>query len=469
MATPERELAPEAPIAPTTAARTGLPPGPATWPPLQMLRYARRPYGSIEENARQFGNCWTVRAPGQPPIVSFSDPDAIKVIFTADVDEVHGGEGQAPILGPILGWKSVLVLDGARHRRERRLLMPPFHGERMHLYGLMMRGITDRVIDRWPLGQPFPVHREMQTITLDVILRAVFGLDEGAQLARVRDTLLRALKLFDGAAAAFLAIPALQMELGGLTPWGRFVRHRRDVDGVLRAEIARRRADGTAGRTDVLSLLVEARDEHGEPMTDQELLDEMFTILGAGHETTAISMSWALHHVLGRPDVLERIEAEHQSVAGEGPVEPDHLGKLEYLDAVIKESARLTPVATQVLRRLKVPMRIGGWDLPAGINVSAAIYATHHRVDLWPEPERFDPDRFVGTRPSPYSFFPFGGGERRCLGAAFASYEMKVVLDQVLSRASLRVASGYRMRPVLRAITVAPSDGMPVVLDRRTG
>src|SRR5207249_3541002 len=247
-----------------------------------------------------------------------------------------------------------------------------------------------------------------------------FGLEEGAQLARVRDTLLRALKLFDGAAAAFLAIPALQMELGGLTPWGRFVRHRRDVDGVLRAEIARRRADGTAGRTDVRSMLVEARDEYGEPMTDQELLDEMFTILGAGHETTAISMSWALHHVLGRPDVLERIEAEHRNVAGEGPVEPDHLGKLEYLDAVIKESARLTPVATQVLRRLKVPMRIGGWDLPAGINVSAAIYATHHRADLWPEPERFDPDRFVGTRPSPYSFFPFGGGERRCLGAAFA-------------------------------------------------
>ncbi|TMA53542.1 MAG: cytochrome P450 [Deltaproteobacteria bacterium] len=279
--------------------------------------------------------------------------------------------------------------------------------------------------------------------------------------------MLRALKLFEGAAAAFLAIPALQVELGGLTPWGRFVRHRREVDGVLRAEIARRRADGTAGRTDVLSMLVEARDEDGEPMTDQELLDEMFAIVGAGHETTAISLSWALYHVLGRSDVLERVRAEHRSIAGDGPVEPEHLAKLEYLDAVIKESARLTPVATQVLRRLKVPMRIGGWDLPAGVNVSATIYATHHRADLWPEPERFDPDRLVGMRPSPYSFFPFGRGERRCLGAAFASYEMKVVLDQVLSRATLMVASGYRMRPVLRAITVAPSEGMPVVLDRR--
>jgi len=466
MATPERQLPPDAPPAP---ARAGLPPGPRTWPLLQMLRYARRPYDALAENARQFGNCSTARPPGQPPIVMFSDPEAIRVIFTADADEMHGGEGQAPILAPILGRKSVLVLDGARHRRERRLLMPPFHGERMYLYGRMMRDIADEVIERWPLGRPFPIHHEMQAITLDVILRAVFGLDEGAQLARVRDTILRALKLFEGAAAGFLAIPALQIELGGLTPWGRFVRHRRDLDGVLRAEIARRRAEGTAGRTDVLSMLVEARDEDGEPMSEEELLDEMFTVLGAGHETTATALSWAFYHALRRPDVLERLQAERVQVAGDGPVDPEQLAKLEYLDAVIKEAARLTPVATQVMRRLKVPMRIGGWDLPAGVNVSAAIYVAHHRADLWPEPERFDPDRFVGTRPSPYTFFPFGGGERRCLGMAFATYEMKVVLGHVLSRTCLRVAPGYRMRPMLRAITVAPSAGMPVVLDRRAG
>jgi cytochrome P450 len=214
-------------------------------------------------------------------------------------------------------------------------------------------------------------------------------------------------------------------------------------------------------------MLVEARDEAGEPMTDRELLDEMFTILGAGHETTAGSLAWALHHVLRRPDVLTRIEAERQQVAGDGPIEPHDLPKLEYLDAVIKETARLTPVATQTLRELKVPMRIGGRQLPAGVTVSAAIYATHHRPDLWPDPERFDPDRFVGTRPGPYTFFPFGGGDRRCLGAAFAAYEMKIVLAQVLARTRLRVAPGYRARPVLRAITVAPSRGMPVVLDRR--
>jgi len=216
MATPE-PLAPEAP-APSRAAPTGLPPGPTGWPLVQMLRYSRRPYQTLEETAREFGSCATARVPGQPPIVMFSDPEAIKTIFNADADDMHGGEGQAPILGPILGWKSLLVLDGARHRRERRLLMPPFHGERMALYGRVMREISDRVIDRWPLGRTFPAHREMQAITLDVILRVVFGLDEGAQLVRVRETLLGSLRLFEGAGAAFLAIPALQVELGGLTP-----------------------------------------------------------------------------------------------------------------------------------------------------------------------------------------------------------------------------------------------------------
>jgi len=399
-------------------------------------------------------------------MVVFSDLDAIKDIFTADPDALHGGEAQGPFLGPIIGWNSLLLLDGARHRRERRLLMPPFHGERMQIYGRVIREITDRAIDRWPIGRPFRVHPEMQAITLDVILRAVFGLDEEHALTRVRDTILRALHLFEGPAAPFLGIPVLQHELGGLSPWGRFVRCKRDLRRILHEEIVRRRTDGTAGRTDVLSMLVDARDEDGAPMTDDELFDEMFTILGAGHETTASSLAWTFCHVLPRPDVLDRIAAEHARVVGEGPVEPEHLPRLEYLDAVIKETARLTPVATQTTRHLMVPTRIGQRDLPAGVNVSAAIYATHHRADLWPDPERFDPDRFLGTRPEAYTFFPFGGGERRCLGAAFASFEMKVVLAQVLSRTRLRLAPGYRMRPLLRAITVAPSKGVPVIRDR---
>ena len=444
--------------------RAALPPGPRRPALLQSLRYVRRPYEAVEESGRRWGNCFTARALGQPPTVIFTDPEAIKDIFMGDPDELRGGEGNAWVLGPILGWHSLLLLDGARHFRERKLLLPPFHGERIHVYGRIMREITGRVVDTWQLGRPFPVHREMQAITLDVILRAVFGIDEGEELARLRECLLRLLGLANSPVAAFLFIPALRIDLGRFSPWGRFVRDRRDFAAILLAEIARRRREGTDGRSDVLSMLIDARDEHGEPMGDEELLDEMFTLLMAGHETTATSLAWVLHHVLPRPDVLEKMRAELGRVLDGRPVEPQHVVKLEYLDAVIKESARLTPVATNVLRLLKAPARIGGLDLPAGVGVSASIYLTHHRADLWPEPERFDPERFVGARPSPYAFLPFGGGERRCLGAAFATYEMKVVLAEVLSRVDLQVAAGYRMRPVLRTVTVAPPGGMPVVM-----
>src|SRR5216117_1496023 len=381
-------------------------------------------------------------------MVVCTDPEAIKDIFTADGDDLRSGEANAPILGPILGWNSILLLDGERHSRERRLMSPPFHGERMHVYGRLMREIADRVIDRWPLGRPFPIHHEMQAITLDVILRAVFGVDEGA---------------------TFIALKPFQIDLGRWTPWGRFVRNRDAIRAILLEEIARRRAEGTAGRSDILSLLVDARDEQGAPMSDAELLDEMFTLLMAGQETTATSLAWVFYHLLRHPGALANLRAELARVVGSGPVEAQHLPQLEYLDAVTKESARLTPVATNVMRRLHAPARIGGLDLPAGVSVSASIYATHHRPDLWPDPERFLPERFLGTRPSPNTFFPFGGGVRRCLGAAFATYQLKIVLAEVLSRVDLRLAAGYRMRPVLRAITVAPSRGVPVVVERRVG
>jgi cytochrome P450 len=289
----------------------------------------------------------------------------------------------------------------------------------------------------------------------------------GKELAHLRGALLRLLRLADGAGAPFVFIPMFRVDLGRLSPWGRLVRDRREVGGILLAEIARRRAEGTAGRTDILSMLVDARDEDGAPMDDQELLDEMLTLLMAGHETTATSLAWVFYHVLSHDKVLETLRSELRTVVGEGALEPDHVGKLTYLDLVIKESARLTPVATNVLRILKRPMRIGGLELPAGVAVSAGIHATQHRPDLWPEPERFLPERFRTSRPSPYTFFPFGGGIRRCIGAAFATYEMKVVLAIVLGRAALRIAPGYRMRPVLRAVTIGPSRGMPVLLERR--
>src|SRR3989442_2774298 len=272
---PEPRLeAPPAAAAGGRTSRAALPPGPRRPPLLQSLRYVRRPYEAVAESGRRWGNCFTARALGQPPTVIFAAPEAIKDIFMGDPDELRGGEGNAWVLGPILGWHSVLVLDGQRHFRERKLLLPPFHGERIHVYGRIIREIADRVIDVWPVGRPFPVHQEMQAITLDVILRAVFGVDEGPELVRLRQCLRRVLGVANTSAAAFLFIPLLRIDFGRFSPWGRFVRDRREVATTLLAQIARRREEGTAGLSDVLSMLIEARDEHGEPMRDEELLDE---------------------------------------------------------------------------------------------------------------------------------------------------------------------------------------------------
>jgi len=440
-----------------------LPPGPSAPTIVQGLRFAFRPVRFLEDCAARYGDPFTLRMPVGPPFVFFSAPAAVREIFTAADDDLHGGEA-TEVLRPIVGAKSILLLDGARHERERRLMMPPFHGERMIAYGEVMRGVAGAVLERWPTGRPFRVQDEMQRITLDVILRAVFGVEEGGAMTALREKLVR-----------FVAVsmnplwlwPRLQIDLGRRSPWGRFLRLRAEVHDALRAEIGRRRAPGAPACDDVLSLLVAARDEHGNPMTDDELLDEMMTLLLAGHETTATALSWTIYRILSTPGVLGRIQAEFAEAGGGGPVAPEHIGRLEYLDATIKETMRLNPIIPDVGRYLKTPMRIGGWELPEGVAVAPAIYLTHRRADVWDDPLRFDPERFVGKRPSPYEFYPFGGGVRRCLGMAFALYEMKIVLAEVLSRVELSIVPGYRVRLVRRSITFAPSEGLPVVMERR--
>jgi cytochrome P450 len=445
---------------------SGLPPGPTAPVFVQGLRFFRHPVEDLEACAREYGPCFTYRLPFGPPMVMFSDPEANKQILTASDAEASGAEANA-LLAPILGQNSLLVIDGQRHLRERRLLLPPFHGERMQAYARLIQEITDESIDACAVGRPFPIHGMMQGITLEVILRAVFGFAEGAELARMRAVLERYMALANSPFASFLIMRPFQIDLGPLTPWGRSRRLRREIEAVLQAEIDRRRRDGTHGRDDILSMLVEARDEQGQPMNDAELHDEMFTLLMAGHETTASALAWVFARILERPDVLAKLRAELARVVGGGPIEPTHVQKLEYLDAVVKETARRHPVVLMIGRVLRVPMRIGPCDLPAGIGVSPCIYLTHHRPDIWPEPTRFDPERFIGLRPNPYSFFPFGGGDRRCIGAAFATYEMKIVLARVLARMELATTPGYRARPVQRTVTVSPSDGVPVVVTRR--
>ncbi len=453
-------------VEPSSPLTPSLPPGPQQWPVVQLLRWIRQPIPFMQECAQRFGDCFTVRFPiANQRIVFFSDPAAIKEIFTGDVENFRAGEANA-IVRPLLGNYSVLVLDGAQHARERRIMMPPFHGERMQVYGEQMRAIADRSIDTWPLNTPFPIHTFMQGITLDVILRTVFGLDESDTLAQLRDRLIR---LLANAAQPFLLLPWLQIDLGRYSPWGKQVRLKKEIDGLLFAIFAQRRAEGAAGREDILTMLLEARYEDGQPLSDQHLRDEMLTLLIAGHETTATSLAWICSRILPRPDVMEKLRTELQTVVGTGPVTPKHINQLEYLDATIKETARLNPIVPLVGRRLQKPTRIGGRDLPAGVAAAPCIYLTHRRPDLWPEPEQFNPDRFLGKKPSPYEFFPFGGGVRYCLGAAFATYEMKIVLAETLLRTELHLAPGYTPKMVRRGITFAPSEGVPVVVTGRHG
>jgi cytochrome P450 len=431
---------------------------------LQIVRWLRHPIEMMEDSRARYGDAFTFRFPGVPPLVVFADQAAIKDLFTGSPDQLHASEANA-ILEPFLGRSSLLLMDGARHRRERRLLMPPFHGERMKVYGTVMRALADEAIDAWPLGRAFPIHPEMQRITLEVILRTVFGLDEGPELNALRRCLA------EGAALVtdnpYLMMSWLQRDLGPLTAWRRILRVREEADRILFAEFARRRAEGASGRQDILALLLEARDEDGRPMTDVELRDEMVTLLLAGHETTATTLAWVLHRILTHPDVLARLREEVLRVGGGGAVAPERIHELVLLDATIKESQRVMPIIPMVGRGVMAPLRIGEWDLPPGVIAACCIYLAHHDPVVWAEPTRFDPDRFLEAKPSPYEFFPFGGGTRHCIGAAFASYEMKIVLAEILVRTELRAAAGYQARIVRRGITFAPSAGMPLVVERR--
>ncbi len=308
-----------------------LPPGPEGPPLLQALRWIRWPIPLMEECARSYGECFTLRFPGSPPIVFFSHPDAIRDIFTGNEDDLRAGEANFR-LEPLLGRHSLLLLDGQEHLRERRMLQPPFHGERMQAYGDVMRAVADRAIDAWPTGRAFPIHPEMQGITLDVILRTVFGLREGAELVALRARLAELLAVVVN---PDLLLVASQASGNGRGPVARSARIRDEVDALLFAEIARRRAAGTDGRDDVLSMLLEARDEDGALMTDQELRDELVTLLVAGHETTATALAWALHQVLAHPRVLERLRAELRTASEGGAPSPQEVARVEYLDAVV--------------------------------------------------------------------------------------------------------------------------------------
>ena len=422
-------------------------PNPVRMPvPMQALAWLTRPVPFLMRQREEHGDVFTMTLPNEGPWVMLSHPDAVREVFTGDPNLLLAGEGNR-ILLPILGARSVLLLDGPEHLRERRLLLPPFHGERMQRYGELMREIAAAEIATWPAGTAFPLAPRMQAVTLEIILGAVFGLRDGPRLEGLRRALRELLDLVS-TPTAFGLIVALGPERAVRLPV--FQRVLEPVDRLLYEEIrARRGASDLTERDDILSLLLQAIDEEGEPMGDQELRDELVTLLVAGHETTATALSWAVERLLRTPGAMERIRDEEGTA---------------YVEAVCLETLRLRPVLPLVVRKLKEPMRIAGLDLPAGVKVAPSILLVHRREDIYPEPHAFRPERFLGVKPGTYTWIPFGGGVRRCLGAAFALFEMQTVLGAVAERTRLRPADPAPEHTLRRSITLTPDRGAEVVL-----
>lgn len=412
--------------------------------------------------SRHYPDAFSWSLPGLGLSAVFYHPDAIKEIFSLGPDEGHAGKINA-VLGPLLGQYSLLLLDGAEHLRQRKLLLPPLHGERMASYGARMVELTEEAIRSWPNSGKFPIHPHLQTIALKIILRVIFGLEDGENMARMHD---RVSDILEIGSNPLLLFPLFQKDMGSFSPWGKFVRARDEADEMI-YDLVRRRRESPAKKDDILSLLLDARDEDGRPMPDVELRDELVTLLVAGHETTATALSWALRWILDSPSLLSRLLADLENEGALPNLEPDRIARAPLLDAVIRETLRLQPVVPMVGRLLQKPARIGGYDLDTNTPVVASIYLVQRRADLYPEPTRFDPDRFLRRKFGPNEWLPFGGGIRRCIGMAFALYEMKMVLATILARTVLRLPRFGKVTEVRRSITISTSGGMPVVLERK--
>jgi cytochrome P450 len=436
-----------------------LPDGPKSPDAWQMLQWVTRPFSFMRNCKHRYGDQFTVTLSQRVgPLVFFSHPEALQVILTGDDSNLFDAPGELNVIvEPLLGTQSLIGLSGARHRRMRQLLMPSFHGERMRSYGQLIREITEEAVKELASGTVFSVRASMQKISLRIILRAVFGLNEGPRYRQLETLLVAMLdRMSNPLSLGALFFPMLRQDFGPASPWGQFVRNRAQVDQLIFDEIAERRARPDVTRNDILTLLLSAHDEAGAGLTDPELRDELMTLLVAGHETTATALTWALYWIYKLPPVRERLLRELQGL--DGPVDPGALVRLPYLNAVCCETLRIYPVGLLTFPRMtKAPLELMGSSLEAGTVVVGCIYLAHHRDEVYPDPDEFKPERFLERRYSPFEYLPFGGGVRRCIGMAFAQFEMKIVISSLLSRVELALADTRSVRPVRRGLTSGPS------------
>lgn len=439
--------------------KTKLPPIVKTPAIFTMVQALLDQFGTLEKYQKKYGEIfYSPKSSLYPANVIFSNPQAIEQLFTADPSLFEVDiQSTAPIRA-LLGDNSLVLLNGIEHKRHRKLLMPPFHGERMKSYGQTMVEVTKEVVARWQVGQTICIRDYTQEISLQIILKTIFGLDEGQRYDRLKEVLVDWLEIFNSRLNSFfLLFPILQKDLGTLTPWGKFLRQKRQIQEILQAECDRRRQNPDALGEDILSLLLEARYEDGRSMSNEEIRDELMTMLFAGHETTASTLAWSFYWLHRLPEVGRKCQIELSSL---GEAEFTDIVKLPYLSAVVSETLRLNPVVAFVGRQSKKPFELMGYQFEAGTSLFPSIYLTHQREDIYPEPQKFKPERFLERQFTPYEFLPFGGGNRRCLGYAFALFEMKLVLATISSNVELELLDDLPLESARRGFTFTPAGGV---------
>jgi cytochrome P450 len=434
------------------------PPGPAG-PLLATVRALRDPYAALAGYARRYGDPFTLPLLMPGPVVVTGDPSAIRAAFAMDPDSL--GSSQARTMGPILGASSLVALEGAAHRRARKLLNPPFHGDRMRAYGDVMRDAARSAMADLEPGARFAVQELAGTIALDVIVRVAFGARRADQAARLD----RAIRDLMGALGPFVAFECLRRRFGGVGPWAKFLRLRASLAALVDEAIAARRAEGAPGE-DILGMLLAARYEDGAPMTNEDIFAQLLTLVAAGHETTVIALTWVLYWLHRCPEELERLRAEIERL-GPDPAS-DALARLPILGWAVDEALRVNPVVPLVTRRLLRNLAIPGYVLPEGTVLGLATSLVHARAELYPDPAQFRPMRFAQRSFGPSEYFPFGGGARRCLGAAFALYEAKIVLGTILRSLRLGLADARPLRAAMGAAGMGPARLLEMVVIERS-
>ncbi len=442
-----------------------LPDGPRTPSLLQTIQLIAQPTQFLESCRERYGDPFTVRVLGlnSPPVVFFSDPQAIQEIFMLPSSKLDFRKA-THVFEPLMGEQSIVLQEGRSHQRQRQLMVPPFHGDRMRSYGQLICEITQQAMAEWTTGSSFSIHKVMPEITLRIILRVVFGLNPGLRYQQLEKRLTSLLEdITTPLYSSLFFFPPLQQDFGAWSPWGAFVRRRAAIDALIYAEITERRLQADTSRTDILSLLLSARDVDGQPMSDVELRDQLVSLLLLGYETTAAVLAWAFYWIHSSPAVLQNLQSELDSLGSDA--EPEAIAKLPYLTAVCSETLRINPIALICTpRRTLEPLQLAGYHFDVGTILIPCIYLAHRRSEVFPDPTRFNPERFLKQKFSPYEYLPFGGGDRGCIGMAFSMFEMKLVLATILSGLQLDLTDQRPVRPIRRGITIVPSGGVPVVV-----